>query len=190
MVPAPRDKVVSEAPSRLVEAARELLTERRPSEITVRAVAERAGVQHSLITRHFGSRDALLTVTVAQVFADIAAAIDDAPDLDRAITVAIDTFGSNPALASAVSVLVSQGVTPTTGRYPIIDAVEAKLRGAGVASGQAADTALMLVVTITGWVAAEPWWLTIADQDDAREARRILERALRALVADALGSTP
>jgi AcrR family transcriptional regulator len=47
-------------------AAVELLAESGPREVTVRKVAERAGVNHALIHRHFGTKDALLRAVVTE----------------------------------------------------------------------------------------------------------------------------
>lgn len=47
-------------------AAVDLLAEHGPREVTVRAVASRAGVNHALIHRHFGTKDELLRSVVAR----------------------------------------------------------------------------------------------------------------------------
>jgi len=47
-------------------AAVDLLAEHGPREVTVRAVALRAGVNHALIHRHFGTKDELLRSVVAR----------------------------------------------------------------------------------------------------------------------------
>jgi AcrR family transcriptional regulator len=47
-------------------AAVTLLAERGPREVTVRNVAELAGVNHALIHRHFGTKDALIRTVVAE----------------------------------------------------------------------------------------------------------------------------
>ena len=182
-----REKGASDAPVRLLDAAVALLCERRPADVTVRAVAERAGLQHSQITRYYGSRDTLLGLAVAQIFAEVAAAIDAAPDLDAAVAATIDRFVASTALTSAVGVLVAQGVSPSSGRYPIVESLEAKLLAAGAGPTDAREVAVALVVTISGWASAEPWWLRIAGEHDPAAGRRILERAVRAQLADAGG---
>ncbi len=47
-------------------AAVELLAEHGPREVTVRKVAELAGVNHALIHRHFGTKEALIRTVVAE----------------------------------------------------------------------------------------------------------------------------
>jgi AcrR family transcriptional regulator len=62
----------------LLAATRELLAERPARQVTVREIAARAGTQHSMITRHFGSKDALVATAVGAVASDYAAAVDSA----------------------------------------------------------------------------------------------------------------
>ena len=54
-------------------AAAELLAERGPRDITVRDVAERAGVNHALVHRHFGTKDELIQGVIADLSAEIGA---------------------------------------------------------------------------------------------------------------------
>jgi TetR/AcrR family transcriptional regulator, repressor for neighboring sulfatase len=55
------------------QAAVELLAERGPREVTVRTVAARAGVNHALIHRHFGTKDALIRAVVSEQSREIGA---------------------------------------------------------------------------------------------------------------------
>ena len=50
----------AETEERLVVAAAELLAEIGPRTVSVRAIAERAGVNHGLVHHYFGGKDALL----------------------------------------------------------------------------------------------------------------------------------
>lgn len=56
-------------------AAAELLAERSPRDITVRDVALRAGVNHALVHRHFGTKDELLRSVIADLSAQVGAAV-------------------------------------------------------------------------------------------------------------------
>ncbi|MGY3677983.1 TetR/AcrR family transcriptional regulator [Streptomyces sp. TE33382] len=51
---------------RLLEAARDLFAERGYERATVRAIADRAGVNQALLFRYFGSKQGLLTEVVAE----------------------------------------------------------------------------------------------------------------------------
>lgn len=50
----------------VLTAATELFAQRGPDAVTVREVADRAGVNHALIHRHYGTKDELLRVVLAQ----------------------------------------------------------------------------------------------------------------------------
>jgi TetR/AcrR family transcriptional regulator len=56
----------------LLRAARELLTEKGLPAVTVREIAERAGVQPALVNYHFGGKDALLRSVLASVSEEMA----------------------------------------------------------------------------------------------------------------------
>ena len=56
-------------------AAAELLAERSPRDITVRDVAARAGVNHALVHRHFGTKDDLFRAVIAELSTRVGAEI-------------------------------------------------------------------------------------------------------------------
>jgi AcrR family transcriptional regulator len=56
------------------DAAVELLAEHGPRDVTVRQVAERARVNHALVHRHFGTKDALIRTVVTEASRRIGAA--------------------------------------------------------------------------------------------------------------------
>lgn len=59
----------------LIAAASELFAERGPDDVSVRELAARAGVNHGLVHRHFGSKDGLLQATMQQLAAGVADSI-------------------------------------------------------------------------------------------------------------------
>jgi AcrR family transcriptional regulator len=60
-----------EARAALLKAARDLLAERGLPRVTVREVAERAGVQPALVSYYFGGKDGLLRAVVTEVAAEV-----------------------------------------------------------------------------------------------------------------------
>jgi TetR/AcrR family transcriptional regulator, repressor for neighboring sulfatase len=56
------------------KAAVELLSDRSPRDVTVRDIADRAGVNHALVHRHFGTKDDLLRGVIRDESATIGAA--------------------------------------------------------------------------------------------------------------------
>jgi AcrR family transcriptional regulator len=175
---------------RLFEAARELLAEKPAAELTVREIAARAGVQHTLIGRHFGGRDALLALVVAEALARFAAAVDAAGDLAAALRVGLEQFSTNRALASGMAVFVVGHDVGELARYPLADAYEGQLLRAGMGPGQARDTAVMVIALMSGWVVGQRFFLGMAGRrDDPQVGREMVERAVWALVDQAMHET-
>ncbi|MGA0862511.1 MAG: TetR family transcriptional regulator [Ilumatobacteraceae bacterium] len=58
------------AEQRLVEAAAEMLAEVGPRAMSVRQVAERAGVNHGLVHHYFGGKDGLLRAAMRRLVSD------------------------------------------------------------------------------------------------------------------------
>jgi AcrR family transcriptional regulator len=63
-------------------AAADLLAERGPRDISVRDVAERAGVNHALVHRHFGTKDDLFRAVIAEQSAAVGALVNPPGALD------------------------------------------------------------------------------------------------------------
>jgi len=70
----------------VIEAAKELFSERGPDQVTLREVAEVAKVNHALIHRHFGTKDNLLKVVLHQealAFSQATVSAVNSPDVAR-----------------------------------------------------------------------------------------------------------
>jgi len=50
----------------VLDAATELIADRGPNAVTVRAIAERAGVNHALVHRYFGTKEDLIGAVIAR----------------------------------------------------------------------------------------------------------------------------
>ena len=72
--PAKRRRDPEASRTAILEAAREVFTERGYARGTVREIARRAGVTHGLVMRHFGSKEQLLIAALPgpRVIADVA----------------------------------------------------------------------------------------------------------------------
>lgn len=81
----------------LLDATVDLLSQRPARDVTVREIAERAGVQHSMITRHFGSKRALIAEAIAQVSAGYASAVAVAGDPPDGYVLALRHLRAAPA---------------------------------------------------------------------------------------------
>jgi AcrR family transcriptional regulator len=175
---------------RLFEATRELLAEKPATELTVREIAARAGVQHTLIRRHFGSRDALLALVVAETLSQFAEVVDAAPDLPAAVRTGLEQFSSNRALTSGMAVLVLGQGLGELDRYPLADAYEAQLVRAGVDPGRARDAAVVVIAVMSGWAVGAGFWLNMAGRnDDPGGGRELVEPAVWAVIDHAMSQT-
>lgn len=174
----------------LLDAARELLAEKPAPEVTIREIAARAGVQHALIRRHFGSRDGLVTVVVAETLSQFAAAVASAPDLAAALRVGLEQFSTNLTLSSGMAMLVVRQDVGELPHYPLADAYQAQLLRAGVESGRARDTAVMVIALMSGWMVGQRFWLGMAGRlDDARAGLELVDQALWAIIDRAMNDT-
>ncbi len=140
----------------LVEAAITLLATRGPAAITTREIAERAGVQHGLIHRHFGSKEALLTAALDRSIVPVLdqalrARLMDIPALTRVtrralqpwilarlISDSVDVFETRPATPVVAALLETYPDVPTgEGPGNLTDARMALLVGTLVVHGSA-----------------------------------------------------
>jgi AcrR family transcriptional regulator len=154
----------------ILQAADELLAERMPSEVSVRDVAERAGVQHSVVHRHFATKDQLLAEVVQRTAARYAEAISETDDpaegFVTGMTYMADHRASFTALARTVA---SSAVRGDIDRFPGLathlhrldpdaDRVGPLAEGPpGSVDPRALAAALMALTS--GWAALEDWWL-------------------------------
>ena len=74
----------SASSERILDSAQELFAKRGPRAVTVRQVAEKAGVTHTLVHRYFGSKDDLIRAVVDRVDARRTAAARDSASLGDA----------------------------------------------------------------------------------------------------------
>ena len=64
---------------RILDSAQELFAKRGPRAVTVRQVAEHAGVSHALVHKYFGSKDDLIRAVIERVDVSRTATARDAP---------------------------------------------------------------------------------------------------------------
>jgi AcrR family transcriptional regulator len=154
------------ARDRLLVAARELLTEVPLDAITVRAIAARAGVGHSLITRYYGSRAGLLAAAIADALTTIADEIACADDIHAAVRLAFARVQENPELTSAINVTTTQTDTLQQRRgFPVVEAFTAHLQAAGVPAEHARERAATITMMVFIWAGSGTRWLKMSGYD-------------------------
>lgn len=158
----------------ILQAAEELLSERTPSEVSVRDVAERAGVQHSVVHRHFETKDRLLAEVVKRTAASYAEAIATSDDPAEGFIAGMDYMADHrPAFTALARTVASQEVRDDVDRFPGFAIHMQRLApgpagrgplGAPPADGTVDPRALgaALMALTSGWAMLEDWWLASA----------------------------
>lgn len=158
-----------------------LLAEQGPTAVTLRQIADRAGVPHTLIVRHFGDKASLIRqATFGEMlsWADVVKAQDEPV---RAFVVGFRYLCRHRVSGAALGLAVSGMGTPQAGQdtFPVFDTYVETLVGAGVPPHAARDLTLAAMAMIAGFVVAEDWWVT-ATRLRGAGARRRAERAVEA----------
>lgn len=96
-----RARSVEETGTRILDAVTELFAERPYAQLTLTAVAERAGVSVQTVIRRFGDKDALVSAAATRERNAVAAQRDQAPpgDLTAIVATLIDHYESEGRIA-------------------------------------------------------------------------------------------
>lgn len=197
--PPPRRGQVAQA---LIDAAMEPFAERGPAAVSVREVAARAGVNHALVFRHFGSKDGLVQAVWERVVEDLAGRVVIAPD-EQGLTALGEALAESETVWKllARAILDGQSATIASYRYPFVDTlVWATARGqeAGLLAGGLHPRLLLAMVIAMGfgWLIFHPVLLPLLGipMRDARARRDELRGAVATLLGwrgdAAPGSSP
>jgi AcrR family transcriptional regulator len=181
----------------ILTAAEELFSEQGYSAVTVRAIAERAGVSHALVHRYLGSKaDIYRTVLVLQEEAILQAAPED-PDLLRTATLMFrQALAENRRYVRLIAHSALHGLSydQTSGRFAATDRLIELADGAAASASptERADKDLDprlvvagVVALLLGWAATESWVRPAAgiegmDEDELEEG---LERLIRGMLS-------
>lgn len=194
--PAPRApyRRSEEVRADLVAATVELLADRLPRDLTVREIAARAGTQHSMITRHFGSKDALVGAAVASVAGAYADAVTGAADPAEGYVRALRHLRSLPAgvLVLAVPRTPRPGDQPED-RFPGYAAHLHQLLAAGATDDlRTRVLAGMVLGMAAAWEFLDEMVMAAAEisADRAEEVAAIAESVIADVVRGALPASP
>jgi AcrR family transcriptional regulator len=165
----PRTRAPNRTPdelrSLLVASTVELLSEGPVDAVTVRAIASRAGVQHSLIARHFTSKDELVAVALGELADEYRGVVEGGDGPADGYLRALDHLRANPtaAVAMASGGSARAGDSPEA-RFPGYAAHLDQVLAAGAPDDEhtrlVAGAAMALVA---GWTFLEPIVLAAAD---------------------------
>ncbi len=173
-VAAPANRPVgrAEVMEAVLQAATELFSEKGPDAVTVRQVADRAGVNHALIHRHYGTKEELLRVVLAQAVEQMSAVSqgisNSREDIAPIVTALLEQEPAIRLLAWAI--LSGYPVERIWPEYPAFRRVQAVLAAEQVdADGQREDPRIAAVTgsaLVLGWVIFAPFFERAAGLTD------------------------
>ncbi|MCB1016735.1 MAG: helix-turn-helix transcriptional regulator [Acidimicrobiales bacterium] len=157
-------------------AARELYLARGSDRVSLRDVAEEAGVAYGLIHHHFRDKDELIASVVAETVTEFQAAMAGAETPVQMLT----TFFENPDMALLVAQLSLRGTPPSWESYPLVDATVALIETWEPDPQRARILAAALLASAGGWTVLGPFLRQAIDLD-AIDPDRITTELAQAL---------
>jgi len=195
-----------ETTTRILDAAEELFASRNPGDVTVREIAEHAGVTHALVHQYVGSKDDLFNAVVQRNAPDRQAVIREVAEfravLDRLFPDVLDRrLHSLTMIRSAMDGVEYTSLQEriTTGQMLVQLARESAASGSHRQPAPPEMDARVVVAAVIalgyGWVGLESWLLQICDLQDADPAevrRQLVEiaQAIGDLVLPPNGASP
>jgi AcrR family transcriptional regulator len=163
----------------LVRAAAALFDEVGPHAVSVRAIAERAGVNHGLVHHYFGSKAGLVQAVLDRLAEESAAAIRERGS--DAVTDPADDRVRRHVRVLARVVLDDAAPEGFQAGFPIVDYLSGLGRDTlGMDDETARLRSSQVVALMVGWLILEPWLLTSAGlgAEQAERARADLQAAM------------
>ncbi|MBL8777248.1 MAG: TetR/AcrR family transcriptional regulator [Acidimicrobiales bacterium] len=176
-------------------AATDLFAERGPDAVTVREVADRAGVNHALIHRHFGTKEELLRVVLSGAIERMASVAQHTTNTGEDIREVVGAMQrEEPAIRLlGWAILAGYPIEQIWPEYPAFQKVQTVLSDEQERSGGRGDREDPRVVVATGtallfgWILFRPFLeraarlSEIPDLDDGEvlftAAQQLLDRA-------------
>lgn len=183
----------AEGRAALLAAATEIVTETGSPNITVREVAARAGINHGLVHRYFGTKDALIAGVIDEIAGRVARQL--AGDGGGASVVAGDEAGTLARLLGHAMVAgadLNDGAAGDPHSHPVARALVQLCRDQGLSEHAARVAAAQIMALTLGWRLNEPFLVHSCglDDDEVLELRRELYRTCVRVAAGAQEPAP
>lgn len=164
----------------ILQAAQELFASRSPSDVSLREIAEHGGFQHSLVNRHFGTKNDLIAEVVQRTLADYVERVGECDDPADGFIRGLEHIAEHPASYQAMTRLVMDDERDaptdnlfarfTTHREQI--AHRRKPRDGDVRVDIDPDVLTIALMAFTsGWAVMEDRWLLAGGFDDTDRTR-------------------
>ena len=150
MPPSGRQEVVAA----IVASARTLFAERGPASVTLREIAQDAGVNFGLVYQYVGTKEELISEVLRRTAADSAARLADVNDFDEALCLLMSLGNGTTARILAWAVLEGRDVGALCGLSPALEVLTERARsdgGRAMSDDDAALVAAIAMVLATGW---------------------------------------
>jgi AcrR family transcriptional regulator len=139
----------AEGRAALLDAATEIVTETGSPNITVREVAARAGINHGLVHRYFGTKDTLIDSVIDEISATVAQQLESGGG--QAI-VHGDAMGTLARLIGHAMISGDDSFDDADRPHPVADVLIRRLRQENAMSEEAARLAAAQIIALTlGW---------------------------------------
>jgi AcrR family transcriptional regulator len=189
----------------ILEAAEELFYEHGYDGVTVRDIAEQAGVSHALVHQYAGSKTDLFRMVLSRNEGFMVSGAPDHPDLlesaRRILRHGLEQHGRDHARLLLGSALSGLPYERTTRRFAAVDRLielaRRQAESASAAERLEKDLDPRLVVACVGslflgWVAGESWMRPAAGLEDVDDAELVagLERVILSILEDHVPGVP
>jgi AcrR family transcriptional regulator len=154
----------------LIATAAKLFAERGPRAVSVREVADAAGVNPGLVHHYFGSKGGLVTAVLDDLAEEAAEEIAKREPLD----VFYAAGGATERHGRIVAHLLLEGADPTELKsgFPGFDALIERCRDEGMKPRDAKQRAAQVVALVLGWQLFEPYLTAAAGLPTTAKATR------------------
>lgn len=181
--PLRQSRARQETEEKLINAAADLLGEVGPRAMSVRAIADRAGVNHGLVHHYFGGKDGLLRASMTRLVEEHAqfakeksggsplpaplALSNDQRYLRAVVRCVLDGEMELAQMELTTGVSIPRGALQHAAEMRKLDSPDTKTK-ALLTIGMAMEM---------GWAALEPFLFAVADVSDAKEQEHVREYA-------------
>lgn len=166
----------------LIEAASTLFAERGPGNVSIRAIARAANVNHGLVHHYFGSKDALLRAVLDHLSSEAAAEIAGVGDP----TLVARAGGATERHGRILAHLLLEARNPAEVQtdHPALQSLIRQLRAMGLTEREARERAALVASLVMGWQLFEPFLVRAAGLDrSARTRAEALDAGVKRLLA-------
>ncbi len=177
----------------LIDAAAELFASKGPAAVGVREIAQLAGVNHGLVHRHFGSKEALLLAVMNHLSSQVAQAIGPRKPDERLADLLAPVFVQARETQQhwrilAMALLEGRKPEEIQAGFPVFERLLEAARRAEPDGMTAESFTSILVGMGLGMLIFAPWLQSASGQDD--EQWRKTRQAMQLFGRRAYGKTP